>query len=64
MKLGKTVLLEIVDIVREGLLTGNDISQGLRDIDVVVETKTEDLVELSGDYVKSHPRATDWSEDE
>ena len=47
MKLGKTTLLEIVNIVQEGLTKGIDISQRLRDLDV--EEKDGSL-ELSDSY--------------
>ena len=48
MKLGKTTLLEIVNIVQEGLTKGIDISQRLRDLDV--EEKDGSL-ELSDSYM-------------
>lgn len=59
MKFGKSVLLEIVDLFRDGILTGNDISQALREIDLVANNGT---LELSPEYIKSHPRAGDWGE--
>ncbi len=65
MKLGKSVLLEIMDIVREGLVTGTDMSQKLRDIDVSVmdaQPGVAPVVELSVDYCKAHPRAGEWEE--
>lgn len=34
MKLAEDSLIEIVDIVREGLVEGKDISQMLRDLDL------------------------------
>jgi hypothetical protein len=58
MKFGNSVLLEIVDLVRKGLIENVDISQLLREIDVVTETKIDTLVELSGDYIRTHPRAS------
>jgi hypothetical protein len=63
MKLGTSVLLEIVAIVQEGLFKGTDISDGLRELDVDVygpEDSDEDSIELSDAYVKAHPRATEW----
>ena len=66
MKFGKSVLLEIVDVVREGLLTGKDISQALREIDVVEKVggllNDEDVgkLVLSDEYVATHPRADEW----
>lgn len=58
MKLGKTVLLEIVNIVQEGLTKGVDISQRLRDLDLQVAPgsrvdQSEDVLELSKGYVSS-----------
>ncbi len=58
MKLGKTVLLEIVNIVQEGLTKGVDISQRLRDLDLSVSPgsrvdQSEDTLELSKDYIKA-----------
>lgn len=71
MKLGKDVLLEIVDIVRDGLLNNKDISERLRslDLDVVhgipaVEGGTNPEVgtlKLSEEYTKQNPRGGDWS---
>jgi hypothetical protein len=68
MKLGKTVLLEIMDIVRKGLAEGIDVSQALREIDVhTVDADSGSYagtVELSTAYVETHPRAKDaaWKE--
>ncbi len=64
MKLGKSVLLEIMDIVREGLVTGTDISQKLRDLDITVRESAgaPPVLELSVDYCKDHPRAGEWEE--
>lgn len=58
MKLGKTVLLEIVNIVQEGLTKGVDISQRLRDLDLQVSPgsrvdQSEDVLELSKGYVST-----------
>jgi hypothetical protein len=50
LKLGKTVLVEIVAILQRGLSQGIDISQQLRDIEL--ET-TEDTVELTQAYTDS-----------
>jgi hypothetical protein len=62
MKLSKTVLLEIVEIIREGLAEGKDISDGLRQLDLYVTHATNDAVELelTEEYLKTHPRAGDW----
>lgn len=67
MKLGKSALLEIMDIVREGLVTGTDISQKLRDLDLMVvehngATVKSSVLELTVDYCKNHPRAGEWEE--
>lgn len=71
MKLGKSALLEIVAIVQDGLVNGKDISQSLRELDLVekvgslmIPSETEDLgkLVLSSEYVASHPRASDWDE--
>ena len=57
MKLGKTVLVEIVAIVQEGFSKGIDISQKLRDIDVnVLHGDVEDdgdTIELTTEYIKN-----------
>lgn len=37
MKLGKTVLAELVRIVQNGILAAEDVSEDLRQIDVVLE---------------------------
>jgi hypothetical protein len=42
MKLGPDALLKIMDIVREGLSEGKDISQGLREIDLEEDTVKND----------------------
>ncbi len=62
MKLSKTALLEIVEIIREGLAEGKDISDGLRQLDLYV-THADDVVgelDLTKEYLKVHPRAGDW----
>lgn len=50
MKLGKTALLEIVNIVQEGLVKGVDISQRLRDLDL---EEKEGALETSKTYVSA-----------
>ena len=64
MKLSKTALLEIVEIIREGLAEGKDISDGLRQLDLEAVHNHEDVVtlELTERYVELHPRAGDWVE--
>ena len=60
MKLGNDVLLEIVDIVRTGLLEGKDISDMLREVDLEQPTQMDDMSErvvcLSREYKKSKGR--------
>lgn len=75
MKLDKRALLEIVDIVREGLTEGKDISAALRELDLV-ESKQDatfaatafsgeafntgtSVLVLSPDYLKTHSRSQD-----
>lgn len=57
MKLGKSVLLEIVAIVQEGIFSGADISGHLREIDVTVSGSSQDEVELSEAYTKKNRKA-------
>lgn len=52
MKFGKDVLLEIVSIVQDGLVNGTDVSQRLRELDVVPESDT-DIVLTSENCVLS-----------
>jgi hypothetical protein len=54
MKFGKHVLLQIVAIVQEGLVDGKDISQQLRDVEVVVDPGDPDRVTLDPEYFKKH----------
>lgn len=61
MKLSKEVLIEIVSIVQDGILEGRDISDGLRDLDLI---QKEDQLNLSEEYVAQHPRANVWIDDE
>lgn len=67
MKLGKDVLLEIVDIVRDGLLNGKDISERLRELDLVekqgaILSETDEIgkLGLSDEYRQKYPRGGDW----
>ena len=57
MKLSKEVLLEIMALVQDGILYGQDISEKLREVDLLVIN--EELV-LTEDYKTSNPRATVW----
>lgn len=67
MKLGKDVLLEIVDIVRDGLLNNKDISERLRELDLVerqgaILSDADEIGKLclSEEYRKKYPRGGDW----
>lgn len=51
LKMGKTVLIEIVAIVQKGLLQGIDISQQLRDVEFEVDPEDPNTVRLSDEYV-------------
>jgi hypothetical protein len=65
MKLGKTALLEIVSIFQEGILSGKDVSEELRLLDLTSVSQTFDqppALELSLEYVAAHPRAEDWED--
>ena len=51
------MLVEIVAIVQSGLLTGTDVSQALRDIDVIpVVTLDGEEADLSPAYLQSRGR--------
>ncbi len=54
MKLDKTALLEIVDIVRNGLVTGSDISESLRELDL--DLAPENTLSLSESYLAAKGR--------
>lgn len=57
MKLGKSVLLEIVAIVQDSLIAQEDASERLREIDVkVVDDTLPSTVELSDDYLQARGR--------
>ena len=49
MKFSKEVLLEIVDIVRHGILTSTDISDMLRNVELDVDVEKGE-VSLQDDY--------------
>lgn len=53
MRFGPTVLLEIVSIVQNGLLKGQDVSQALREVEVIVDPKDPDLLRLSDEYMET-----------
>lgn len=48
MKLNDEVLLEIVDIVRIGLVEGKDVSDLLRDLDLDVEKGVAEAASIIG----------------
>lgn len=54
MKLSPEALLEIVDIFRTGLAERKDVSQCLRELDLVEENGS---LKLSPGYLIEHPRA-------
>lgn len=55
MKLAKDALIEIIDIVRQGLATATDISENLRQLDLEVDEGTSSL-RLTSDYQKAKGR--------
>lgn len=58
LKLGKTVLVEIVGILQKGLLSGVDVSQQLRDLELKIDDDALH-VELSDDFVARRNEASD-----
>jgi hypothetical protein len=68
MKLGKSVLIELIAIFQDGLVNGKDISQSLRELDLGPQCGWANVnmipstLELTVEYVQEHPRATDWEE--
>ena len=60
MKLSKEVLAEIVAIFHLGL-AGKDVSQNFRDLDLAENEITGELT-LSNDYLSTHPRGGEWTE--
>lgn len=55
MKLGEDVLLEIVEIVRDGIANGTDVSESLRALDLKEDEDTGNLF-LSPAYKVSKGR--------
>lgn len=55
MKLSEEVLVEIIDIVRQGIAEGKDISELLRAMDLVV-TFGENKIGLSLEYLRTKGR--------
>lgn len=60
MRLGPDVLLEIVALFQDAMAQGVDVSQKFREIDL--EIGIEQLI-LSKEYIKAHPRATEWPDE-
>jgi len=60
MKLSKEALLEIVAIFQDGILENKDMSDGLRELDLIVREGSADDLTLSQAYLSSHPRADVW----
>ena len=63
MKLGKDVLLEIVDLVRKGLVENRDISEELRALDLEESADHRGLL-LSDAYLANKGRTRDPQSDE
>lgn len=65
MKLSKQVLLEIVALIQDGIINDRDISENMRQLDLVpasgnVPAPGDELI-LTQEYLLAHPRASDWS---
>lgn len=60
LRLGKTVLIEIMAIVQRGILDGIDISQKLREIDVEVDPEENGSVCLTEGYVERRKNEQAW----
>lgn len=58
LKLGKTVLVEIIAAVQRGMLEGIDISQQLRDLEMEVDPEDPTTVRLTEAYTSSR----NWEE--
>lgn len=56
MKMSKEVLLEIISLFQDGIINNTDISENLREIDVV---EIQGELVLSDDYKLHHPRVSD-----
>ena len=55
MKLSKEALVEIVDIVRQGIIELTDVSEKLRQLDLVVDGESNTL-KLTQEYYASKGR--------
>ncbi|MHB8407897.1 MAG: hypothetical protein ACYDHY_07425 [Acidiferrobacterales bacterium] len=68
MRLAKEVLIEIVDLVRQGLVTNTDISEKLRQLDLEVKADAENQglpsLALTEEYLIKNPRGTEWVDEE
>ena len=63
MRLSNEALLEIMAIVQDGIMGIKDASRGLRELDFIVNEDHTDVLDLSTDYTKMHPRANIWPDD-
>jgi len=63
MKLGKTAVIEIMACVLSGMSTGTDISEKIRQLDLIIDESEviPGVLELSDDYLATHPRESDWN---
>lgn len=52
MRLAKDALIEIIDIVRNGIATSSDISEKLRSLDLIVDGESNTL-KLTKEYIDS-----------
>lgn len=55
MKFSPEVLAEIIDIFRDGIVTGRDMSQRLREVDLIVNEEAKTIV-FSADWLRSNRR--------
>ncbi len=55
MKLSPEVLAEIIDIFRDGIVTGRDMSQRLRELDLSINEEARAVV-FSADWLRSNRR--------
>lgn len=60
MKLSKEALVEIMAILQYGILRGEDVSENLRQLDLIPsytpDRQEEGPLVLSADYLANHPR--------
>jgi len=63
MRLSNEALLEIMAIVQDGIMGIKDASKGLRELDLAVNEDHTDVLDLSTDYTKMHPRVNVWPDD-